>query len=117
MDLEQRLRQLVEIGDPDGTVTIRWLAGLVGVALEPERSAENAMGRDLTVDEVAKRFKRSASTVRGWLSQGELRGYKLNGRDWRVTRSAIEEYETKQRGARISTGEVDIGEWREAERT
>lgn len=74
-------------------------------------------GRDLTVEEVAEETGRAGSTVRGWLIAGELRGYKLNGRDWRVPRSALRDYLTGQTaGAQPETPpdteDVDIGAWR-----
>lgn len=115
-DLENRLRQLVRAGDPDGTVTltIRFIAELIGEPLqEQEREGARVPARDLTVDEVAAHFRRSPSTVRGWLGRSELRGYKINHRDWRVPRPALAEYEEAQRNGQVmETEEVDIGEWR-----
>ena len=115
-DLEQRLRQLVQISDPDGTVTVRWLAGLVGEEIDGERDpvGDDEPLKDLSVADVAEIVGRSESTVRGWLAAGELRGYKLNGRDWRVTREGLREYRDAQRrqDGRLPAGDVDIGEWR-----
>lgn len=111
-DLEARLRQLVRLSDPDGTVTIRWLAALIGVCLEDDSGGVEAAASDLNVADVADHFKRSVSTVRGWLGRRELRGYKLNGRDWRVPRSAIREYEERQQQLPAQTDQVDIREWR-----
>jgi excisionase family DNA binding protein len=60
---------------------------------------------------------RSPSTIRGWLVDGSLRGYKLNRRDWRVPKSALRDYLDKQMqaGATVNPApdeEVDIGAWR-----
>lgn len=111
-DLDSRLRQLVRLSDPDGTVTIRWLASLIGVPLEDDGGGAEAAAADLNLEAVAGHFHRSVSTVRGWLGRGEMRGYKLNGRDWRVPRSAIREYEERQQEDPTQRGEVDIREWR-----
>lgn len=56
---------------------------------EDEFLEEAARVRDLRVAEVAEETCRSPSTVRGWLISGQLRGYKLQGPDWRVPRSAL----------------------------
>lgn len=110
---ETRLRHLVQTGDPDGTVTLRWLAELLGEPVEGESAAKDEAPRDLTVDEVAEHFRRAPSTIRGWLFQGDLRGYKLNGRDWRVTRSALAEYEQRQREPDVDDSvDVDLSSWR-----
>lgn len=118
-DIEQHLRQLVQITDPDGTVTVRWLARLIGQPVEEEtEDAGDTPPRDLTVEEVAEHFKRSPSTVRGWLGRGELEGYKLNRKSWRVTRTALREYEQLQREGRQleddDDEDIDITEWRRA---
>lgn len=113
----ERLRLLVGIADPEGTVTVRWLAGLIGERLDDDEPEDQPPG-DLTVEEVAEHFKRSPSTVRGWLGRGELEGYKLNRKSWRVTRMALREYEQLQREGRHleddDDEDVDITEWRRA---
>lgn len=114
-DLEQRLQQLVRVADPDGTVTIRWLATLLADAAGNDSDAPDEPARDLTIDQVAAYFNRSPSTVRGWLGRGELRGYKLNNRDWRVPRPAIAEYQQAQHASVApAEEEVDITQWRRA---
>jgi excisionase family DNA binding protein len=73
---------------------------------------------DLTVEQVAVEMRRSPSTVRGWLIAGELKGYKLNRRDWRVPRSALRDYVAAQQKAEPSTapaGPVDISAWRKVQ--
>jgi excisionase family DNA binding protein len=52
---------------------------------------------DLTVAELAQRFRRSPSTVRQWLGSGQLEGYKLFGREWRVTPAAVAAFQESQR--------------------
>jgi excisionase family DNA binding protein len=83
--------------------------------VEGDTEATNAPPtRDLTAEEVAEETGRAPSTVRGWLIAGQLRGYKLNGRDWRVPRSALREYLDRQAEPEPepSPAEVDIGAWR-----
>lgn len=67
-----------------------------------QRAAQAAP--DLTVEELACLFRRRPSAVRGWRGCGKLRGYKLNGRDRRVTRQAIREYEAAQGEAGRDSG-------------
>jgi excisionase family DNA binding protein len=111
--VESRLRLLVRNGDPAGTVTIRWLAELLGEPIEGDALPGDDLPGDLTVYEVAEHFRRAPSTIRGWLYQGNLRGYKLNGRDWRVPRSAIAEFEQRQREPEVEPFEdVDLSSWR-----
>lgn len=79
-------------------------------------AVSSGTGRDMTVEEVAEEVQRSPSTIRRWLIAGELRGYKLQGRDWRVPRPALRDY----LAAQVASGneeapvnsEVDIAAWR-----
>lgn len=54
--------------------------------------------RDLTGEEVGEEMQRSPSAVRRWLISGDLRGYKLNDKAWRVPRSALDAYRARQAG-------------------
>jgi excisionase family DNA binding protein len=47
--------------------------------------------RALTTAEVAERLRVSPKTVRAWLEQGELRGFKLPGGEWRIWPAALGE--------------------------
>jgi excisionase family DNA binding protein len=111
-----RLRQLIEVADPDGTVTVRWLAALLKDAA-PCSPAPSAPG-DLTLEDVCTAVAKKPSTVRGWLNRGELRGYKLNGKAWRVPRAALDAYLAAQANPDAldapADGDVDITEWRKA---
>lgn len=108
-----RLRQLVETGDPNGTVTLRWLGQIIE---QPDEGKTEQPKRDLTVEEVAEMVGRAPSTVRGWLSSGALRGFKINGRDWRVAPSALEDWRAGQmrRDEPESGEDIDLGAWRKA---
>ena len=114
MTLAERLLQIVEaLPSPDSSVTLT-RADLVGM-VEASGGVEAV---DLTVDQVAEQTQRAPSTVRGWLIDGDLRGYKLNGKDWRVTRSALREYldaqTSKEKVVVRERGPVDISAWRRA---
>ena len=111
-----RLRQLASAlpsDDSSVTFTRADLEALLWEDDHGEVAAESV--RDLTVEEVGEETGRAPSTVRGWLIAGALRGYKLNDRDWRVPRSALRDYVTKQiemSGPPSETSEVDITAWR-----
>ena len=116
MTLEERLRRLASALSSDEFAVMITRADLV--ALLEGNSSETEVGstRDLTVEEVAGETGRAPSAVRSWLISETLRGYKLNGRDWRVPRAALREYletqETETNGTRRDVGEVDITAWR-----
>lgn len=119
MSLTESIRKLVECAPPDATVTVRWLGELV--AADGEGAPSNATGVDLTVPQVAARFGKASSTVRAWLTNGDLPGaYRLHGREWRIPESAIvalQHAQSEQHGtAAARPGRVDrtpdIGEWR-----
>ena len=71
---------------------------------------------DLTVSEIAERFGRSAQTVRDWIKTRKLRAYRFNGKEYRVTPAALEEFEEGQRNGRArrtrSGRASDLGAWR-----
>ena len=78
--------------------------------------AGGEMQADYTVAQVAEMFVRSKQTIRDWIKSGQLRGYLLNNREYRVTRAALEEYQEGQRNGtpRVDRGEdVDLGAWRD----
>ena len=113
MTLTERLRQLVAALPSDDAAVSFTRADLV--ALIESDSSETPVGstRDLTVEEVAKETGRAPSTVRDWLISGALCGYKLNGRDWRVSRYSLREYLEAQPTEKGETpSQVDIAAWR-----
>ncbi len=114
MTLQDRLRQLASALPSDDAAVSFTRADLL--ALLEEDGTPATCTRDLTVEEVAEEVGRKPSTVRGWLIAGALRGsYKLNGRDWRIRRSALREYltaQTETNNPPSEAGEVDIAAWR-----
>lgn len=117
MTLSDRIRQLMAALPSDRSAVTLTRADLASMMEAAGSDAPTATTRDLTVEEVAKEVRRAPSTVRGWLIAGELQGYKLNRRDWRIPRAALRAYlkEQTQQGASDdpNTVEVNIGAWRE----
>ena len=113
MTLVDRLHTIADaLPSDDASVTFR-RSDLLRM-LDGETEAVTRMSRDLTVHEVAEETQRAASTVRGWLIDGELEGYKIMGRDWRVTREALRRFLTGETTDAPDDDEddVDIRAWR-----
>src|SRR5687767_4309015 len=86
---------------PDGfplTVPKEYLLELLN-GPEPPRSPAGAVAiADLTVQDVAARFRRDASTVRLWIKQGRFPGaYRFQGREWRIPPVALAAFEDAER--------------------
>ena len=105
--LGDRLRALAEALPANGTISLTKADLLELVEGEPLAGMTQATipDGDLNLHQVAGRYGRSPSTVRDWVRTGRLRAYKLNGREWRVTPSAIAAFEANQRRG-------NIGDWR-----
>ncbi len=92
MRLANRLRRMIDGMPGEASILLpvacvrAWLA-TSGNDLEP----------DLTVADVAELHDRSPVTVRAWIRCGRLRAYRFRGREYRVTRAALEAF---QRGER-----------------
>ncbi len=91
MTLRERLRQLASALPSDDCAVTITRADLVMLLDDDTREAVGST-EDLTVKAVAKETDRAPSTVRDWLISGALCGYKLNGRDWRVSRGSLPNY-------------------------
>jgi excisionase family DNA binding protein len=48
----------------------------------------------MTVEEVARQLRVSPKTVRGWLVQGRLSGFKLTPKVWRIPREEFQAFVT-----------------------
>src|SRR2546428_6444055 len=73
---------------------------------------------DLTVTDLAQRFRRHPSTIRQWLESGRLEGYKLFGREWRVPLAAVAAFQDQQshgpeRAGSLARGAPSLGGCRE----
>jgi len=99
---------------PEGLVTlpVGWLRDLV------DAQGDSSEMRLLTLDEIAELVGRSVSTVRTWVNTGQLDGFKLHGRSWRIRERAFQEFiERQQSGEQEprtipSSASVDLGGWR-----
>lgn len=93
MSLHDRIRALVDAADPNGTVTVKWLADLLRDESDttPTPAADASQSCvDLTVREVADLFNRGESTVRTWIANKEFpNAYRFRGREWRIPRSDV----------------------------
>ncbi len=123
MSLHSRLRQLAAALPSDSSAVTFTRADLRVMLDEDDGHESDLILRDLRVEEVAEETCRSPSTVRSWLISGELRGYKLQNRDWRVPRSALREFLNNQPANRSgddagpkSLRRVDLGAWRKVRR-
>lgn len=92
MNARDRLHQMAELMPPGSSVSITREDLLEALA--------GSGAADLTVGQVAARFGRALSTVRSWLEQGLLRGYRLRGREWRIPLAAVAEFEQREREGR-----------------
>ena len=89
------------------------LADVMGEALASAATPSAAPQGDLTVEQVAARYGRTAVTVRSWLGSGKFPGaYKLHGRDWRVPSDALRAFDEAQRQADPKV--VRLRDWRQA---
>lgn len=113
MTLRERLERMVEGLPDDASVTLP--VGWLREQLEKTDEPTGADGDRLwTVTELAERYDRAESTVRGWLVAGDLDGFKVKG-SWRISADAIQRFESDDEDdgpALGSGGEVDLGSWR-----
>jgi hypothetical protein len=59
---------------------------------------ETVAPADLTVQDLAGRYGKKVSTVRGWFEAGYFPGaYKLRGREWRAPAAAVRAFEEAER--------------------
>lgn len=120
MNLHNRILRLAKaLPSNKASVTLS-RADLIAL-LEDSPDESESIQRDLTVEEVAAEVGRAPSTIRGWLIAGRLRGYNLNGKSWRIPRSALHEYldgQGRKEAAEVRIEEekddedVDISAWR-----
>lgn len=101
---------------PEGaaiTLPVDWLRAVL--ADIPKIGGSPDFVADLTVEDAADKIGRRPSTVREWCRTGALEAYKLNDRDWRITRDALDAFQSRSRKReKVSpaSSRIDIGKWR-----
>lgn len=112
---------LESLAEAEATIPARVVLGRLPAKVEaPSTSDRGEVLADLTVDEVAQALGRTPSSVRSWLRSGEVLGYKLRGREWRIRRedlrAFLDDQATEKRAHRDRPnrrGEpADLGAWR-----
>ena len=115
MGLIDRLKAIID-GMPDGgsvSLPVTWLRDL----LDAEGDSPGT-GRLLTLEEAGTIVGCSPSTVRTWLNTGQLDGFKLNARSWRIRDSALRRFIERQESGEHeaptirSSRSVELGAWR-----
>jgi hypothetical protein len=92
----QALREFAQALPAGAVVPVpkEWLLELLGEADAGGARVEI----DLTVNQVAQRFSRRPSTVRGWCEASLLPGaYRNRGREWRIPATALVEFQERER--------------------
>jgi hypothetical protein len=110
------LRTLAEALPAGAAVPVprEWLLELLVAQAAP---ASDSPPADPTVEDVAARYGRAPSTIRGWCEAGRFPGaYKLHDREWRIPAAALEAFDAQQRGrGRASArrgSSVSLSDWR-----
>lgn len=85
------LRDVLDELPDEALVTVGWVRERLEE--EPER---DPMEELYDVPTLAARFDRSEATIRSWLADGKLRGFKLEGRQWKVRASEVRAFEQRQ---------------------
>ena len=101
----EELLALLDVLPGETHLPLRWVreqvAGLAPAGAEPD-------GADLTVGEVAERWGRGPSTIRGMCEAGEIAGaYKFRNREWRIPRESVAAFEGAQRAGKGQAGPKD----------
>ena len=92
MRVADRVQAIVDANPPDASVTLsmsslrEWLS---------DRGSD--LDHDLTVEDVGEFFDRSPTTIRTWIRTGQLVAYHFRGREYRITRAALEEFGDRER--------------------
>ena len=103
---------LAELPD-EAMIPVGWVRARLDTPLP-----EEGVG-DLSCADVGAILHRKPGTIRGWLFRKELLGYRLNNRDWRVTRAELRRYLDAQSNGSPKTKDgatVDLGSWRKKAR-
>jgi excisionase family DNA binding protein len=105
MDVADRIRQMIA-GVPDEAAIV--LPVPILRTLVEVDAADDALG-DLTVTQEGALVGRRPSTVRAWIRDGRLEAYRLNKRDYRVTRVALAAFLEQERTRTRPAGGPTVG--------
>jgi excisionase family DNA binding protein len=121
MSLRDAVAALVAAAPTDATIPVRWLAE----QLEADSAGvvvvvDSRLSVDLTVDELAARLNRGASTIRTWLANGDLPGaYRNHGREWRIPVAAVDAMQRAEAtrhakpAAPAAPAAAELSDWRQ----
>ena len=96
-DIRAHIEALTEATRDNGLVPmpVGWVRALLNLGgVTGDEGGRRPCGPP--VGEVAEIFGRHPNTVRDWLQSGQIRGYKLRGKEWRVPRAAIRGFQGDQ---------------------
>lgn len=118
----RRLADILRPLPPDTQLPAGWILSQLGLPAGSAPPPDHP--RDLTAEEVAALAGRSRATVARWLREGTLRGYRLHGREWRVSPGAWAEFLECQRGGGATrepahpsaAARADLSSWRAVRR-
>ena len=119
MNLEERLRVIADCL-PAGARLMLTKESILDLLAgnRPGKIRPSSPAPDLTVQDVARRYERSPSTIRGWIREGRLGAYRL-GREYRIELCSLAEFESHARQnsndelQRVAKGAgFDIAAWR-----
>ena len=121
MTLHDRVRSIVEALPESGSVTLpvsELRAWLAEDGAYDTHHTDGTVLVDLTADDVARELGRTAACIRGWCRSKKLGGYRLNGREWRVPRAALQTFlkaqatKTSEHRPTRTAKSVDLAAWR-----
>lgn len=98
------------------TVTLprEWVAALVESADGPRTAEDGSQGVPMTAGKVGDLLGRSAASVRAWCASGRLPGaFRLQGREWRIPRAALDRFLANAAAGRDGAEQApDLSRWR-----
>jgi excisionase family DNA binding protein len=93
------LRRNLECLPRETMVPVGWVLERLPLT-ESNEAAPGDVEVDFTCEEVAKLLHRKPPTVRAWCAVGRFPGaWRLNGKQWRIPRAAIREFQHQQSGS------------------
>jgi excisionase family DNA binding protein len=117
--ISDRLQKLLDLLPEQGAIMLPCSDVRGWLAEDAEEAATEDLRRispDPDVAQLCELFKRSPSTVRGWIRSGQLKAYR-SGRGYRATPEAIEAFKATEREQPASAPpatQPDLSRWRKA---